>query len=386
MGNAEFYIGNFYLKQGDYAQTRLGFRKNHEITGVLLDSDPENPDWIIERSYSHNNLAAVQLESGLGVDGETLEHMGEAIVLIEKAMQLVPDETIYSSHYATTVAWASDVQYVACNLDDAMVLRQKALQLAESLSRSDPGDNDLKRRYAYAISGVAQIQSHTGRLDLAETNLKLAISVLDQMAAADPSNVLYPQEIADQQFRLAKLIAGAGRLAEANTLMSELETKIGADSGIAQQNTDSRQTSIDFQLTFARINFLMGNSAEASIQLQKALKLQLEGAPPGPKSPLDIENLKEIRFQWWEINGDDGLAMFPVVPESSPDSAGSPGSIGALRSCEDALIAAKGFVIEGELDKAGLAVNYLNERGYADPDFIQFCTAYELCPAKPGSF
>ena len=78
--------------------------------------------------------------------------------------------------------------------------------------------------------------------------------------------------------------------------------------------------------------------------------------------------------------------MFPVVPESSPDSAGSPGSIGALRSCEDALIAAKGFVIEGELDKAGLAVNYLNERGYADPDFIQFCTAYELCPAKPDSF
>ncbi len=386
LGNAEFYIGNFYLKQGDYAQVRLGFRKNHEITGVLLESDPENPDWIMERSYSHNNLAAVQLESGLGVDGETLEHMGEAIVLIEKAMQLVPDKTIYSSHYATTLAWASDVQYEACNLDDAMVLRQKARQLAESLSRSDPGDNDLKRRYAYAISGVAQIQSNTGQLDLAETNLRLAISILDQMAAADPSNVLYPQEIAYRQLMLAKLMAGGGRLAEANTLMSELEPRIGADSGIAEQNTDSRQTSIKFQLAIARINFLMGNSAEASIQLQKALNLQLEGAAPDSQALSDPEKLREIRFQWWEINGDDDLATFPVVPESSPGSAGAPGSIGTLRSCEDALTAAKAFVIDGELDKAGMEIDYLNEKGYAEPNFIQFCTAYELCPAKPGSF
>jgi hypothetical protein len=223
-------------------------------------------------------------------------------------------------------------------------------------------------------------------LDLAEINLKLTISVLEQMAAADPSNVLYPQEIAYRQFRLAKLMAGAGRLAEANTLMSKLEMKIGADSGIAEQNAESRQICIDFQLAYARINFLTGNSAEASIQLQKALNLQLEGSPPDSQGPSDLEKLKEIRFQWWEINGDDGLATFPVVPEPSPGSAGAPVSIGALRSCEDALIAAKGFVIEGDLDKAGLTVNYLNERGYADPDFIQFCTAYKLCPTKSGSF
>ncbi len=386
LGNAEYFIGNFYLEQGDFAQAWPALRKNHEITGVLLENDPENPDWIMERSYSHNNLAAVQLESGFGVDGETLEHMEKAIVLIEKAMQLVPDKTVYSSHYATTLAWAADVQHEACNLDNAMALRQKVLQLAESLSRSDPGDNDLKRRYAYAISGLAEIQSNTGRLDLAEINLKLTISVLEQMAAADPSNVLYPQEIAMRQFRLAKLMAGAGRLAEANTLMSELETKIGADSGVAEQNSELRQTCIEFQLAFARINFLTGNSAEASIQLQKALNLQLEGAAPDSQALSDPEKLKEIRFQWWEINGDDDLATFPVVPESSPGSAGAPGSNGALRSCENALIAAKGFVIEGQFDKAGLAVNYLNERGYADPDFIQFCTAYKLCPAKPGSF
>jgi hypothetical protein len=103
------------------------------------------------------------------------------------------------------------------------------------------------------------------------------------------------------------------------------------------------------------------------------------------KPPFRVSN----QYPWLRSNRGlthDGLATFPVVPESSPGSAGTPGSTGTLRSCEDALIAAKGFVIEGELDKAGLAVNYLQERGYADPGFIQFCTAYKLCPAKPGSF
>lgn len=379
LGNAEFYIGNFYLKQRDYVRARLAFQKNHEITETLLESDPENIDWIMERSYSHNNLAAVQLESGLGVDEETLTHMSKAIELIEKAIKLVPDETAYASHYATTLAWAADAQYNACNLDNAMALRQRVQQLAEALSRADPGDNDLKRRYAYAISGVAQIQTHMGQFDLAEQNLRLAISMLEQMSAADPSNVLYPQEIAYRQIRLAKLLVGSGRLDEAGKLVSELEPEIGAESGYAEQNEETRQTSIDFEFTYAKINFLLSNTAEANTRLQKALQLQMASADPDTRGQSDRGKLEEMRFLWWEINGDDSLAMFPKPPETNP------GTTGALMSCEDALINAKEYVIEGELDKAAVPVRYLQERGYADPAFIQFCTIYDLCPGKSGS-
>lgn len=379
LGNAEFYIGNFYLKQRDYVQARLAFQKNHEITQALLDDDPENVDWIIERSYSHNNLAAVQMESGQGVDEATLTHMSKAIELIEKAIKLAPDDTAYSSHYATTLAWAADAQYHACNLENAMALRQRVQQLAEALSRSDPGDNDLKRRYAYAISGVSQIQTHMGQLELGEQNLRLAISLLEQMSAADPSNVLYPQEIAYRQTRLAKLLAGSGRLEEAAKLVSELDLKIGADSGYAEQNEETRQTSIDFEFTFAKINFLSGSTAEANTRLQNALQLLLAGANSGTQGLSGRGKLREIRFLWWEINTDDGLAMFPEVPEIKTETTAS------LRSCEDALLTAEEYVIEGDFDAAALSVKYLQERGYADPGFIQFCTRYALCPAQSGS-
>jgi tetratricopeptide (TPR) repeat protein len=376
LGNAEFYLGNFHLEQGDYAHARIAFENNHEITGALLKIDPENPDWMMERSYTHNNLAAVQLKSGMGVDDATLAHMQAAIVLIEKVMQQVPDKTSYASHYATTLAWAADAQYQACNLENAMALRQKARQLAESLARLHPGDNDLKRRYAYAISGVATIQTNSGLLDLAEQNLRLSISMLEQMSAADPSNILYPQQIAYRQILLAKLMIGTGRLEEARALLVELDLTIGADSAVAEKNEEARHYSIDFQLETARINYLMGNRREANLRLHKALQLQLSASGVDGQDNLEREKIQEMRFQWWEVNGEEGLAQFPVVIEPGPAVTD------ALRSCEDALISAKEFVIEGELDKAVLPVKYLQERGYADPAFIQFCTKYSLCPGE----
>lgn len=378
LGLAEFYIGNFYLHRGDYAQARLAFQKNHEINGELLNSEPENLYWIIERSYSHNNLAVVQLESGRGVHEETLMHMSEAIVLIEKAMQLAPADTDYSSHYATTLAWAADTQYEACNLENAMALRQKAEQLAESLSLSDPGDNDLKRRYAWAVSGVAQLQTRTGQLDLAEQNLKLVISILEQMSAADPSNILYRQEVSHRRLRLARLMDGMGRFAEAHALMSELESIIGANSGFAEQNEENRQTSIEFQLAFASISAHLGNTTEATAQLRRALDLQLSDSELRVQGNPDRNLLREMRFQWWELHGDDGLSNFPLLSEPEPATTA------VFRSCEDAQAMAKEFVIAGELDQALEPVAYLNERGYAEPSFIQFCTKYELCPGPSG--
>lgn len=100
----------------------------------------------------------------------------------------------------------------------------------------------------------------------------------------------------------------------------------------------------------------------------------MASADPDTRGQSDRGKLEEMRFLWWEINGDDSLAMFPKPPETNP------GTTGALMSCEDALINAKEYVIEGELDKAAVPVRYLQERGYADPAFIQFCTIYDLCP------
>ena len=373
LSNAEYYIGNFYLELGAYEQARLAFQNSHQLTRELLDTDPENPDWIMERSYSHNNLAAVQLESGGGVDQATLTHLDEAIALIETAMQRVSDDMTYTSHYATTLAWAADAQYQACLLNNATSLRNKARRLAENLALHDPGNNDLKRRLAYAISGVAEIQTSTGKLDSAEQNLELAVSMLEQMSAADPSNMLYRREIVIGQFRLAKLVRGRSRLQEAQAMMAELDDKVRPGSEIWEQGEDSRQTYIDYLLTDADFEFLAGNVTAAEDRLQQALQLQLAELDPKSSGHPEQVNLQTTRFQWWEIHGNDGANVLTDSPETGY------GAEGTFRSCDDAVIAAKLGVLRSDMESALQQVKYLRQRGYADPAFIRFCRKYNLC-------
>lgn len=377
LGLAEYYIGNFFVDQGNYVQARAAFEKYHEMTGRLLDVEPQNTEWLMERAYSHNNLAAVQLDSGMGVDEAALMHMQEAVSLMEDVMQQVPDKAVYASNYATMLAWAADAQLEACNLDNAIALRQKATRLAENLAQSDPGDNDLQRRYAYAISGVSSLQASTGQLDLAEQNLRQVIAIFEQLSAADPSNMLYSQQIAYRQFRLARLIAASGRLEEAKALMSRLDALIGAEKGAAEKNEEAILAAMDFHLAYAEIDYLSGDKAAANRQLEKALGL-LVNHPQHKDANAELEILREMRFQWWEINGWQGLEKFPAVPESRPIADEE------MRSCEDALNAARTYVMEGNLADAAAPVHYLQERRYAAPAFIRFCKKYGLCNPAPA--
>ena len=108
-------------------------------------------------------------------------------------------------------------------------------------------------------------------------------------------------------------------------------------------------------------------------------KLLLVNPAHSAPARLDRQQLEELRFLWWEINGAADLAKIPRPAQPGPAAEG------ALRSCEDALIAAKESVIAGEPDKALPAVSYLQERGYAEPLFMQFCTKYGLCAGTPAA-
>lgn len=373
LSNAEYYIGSYYLELGGYASAREAFQNSHLLTRELIASDPENPAWIMERSYSHNNLAAVQLASGQGVDDETLKHLEDALALIEQVMHLEPDNREYASHYSTTLAWAADAQYEACRVETAMSMRIRARQLAEAATLSDPGNRSLERRHAYAVSGVSAIQIHAGQLDLAEKNLERAIAMLQQMSIADPSNVHYRLEIIEREFRMARLVAELGRLEEARMLMSALESRIRPDLNSPKPDDDAIQTYVDFLLADSSIELRLGNASEADIKLRQALRLHSMETTEAKIDHARQSKLVEMQFQWWEIHANINEDMFPAMP-----GINLPGDE-TLSSCEDVVNIAKLAVLRGDMDGAAEAVTYLQERGYANPAFIRFCRKYGLC-------
>jgi tetratricopeptide (TPR) repeat protein len=373
LGNAEYYIGNLHLEQRRYERALESWQSYHRLTRTLLDADPDNPDWIMELSYSHINLAALQLGSGRGINKATLAHVAEATSLMETVVALRPGDKAVADGYATTLAWAADAEYQACNLENAMTLRVRVRDLAESSTRADPGNNDLKKRYAFAISGVARVQIVTGRLDSAEQNVELSISILQQLSAADPSNVAYREWVLLRRIRLARLVGDSGQLESAISMMKKLESEFGLASEFTDQGGLPPKDYIDFLLAYADVEFQLGNVKSANEHLQAVILLQLNSSEPPAGDIFDTQRLVKARYQWWELNRTNNFERFPMMPEFDQNSASG------FRSCTEADSAARMYVIANDKDKAAGEVAYLQARGYADPNFIRFCERHGLC-------
>lgn len=373
LANAEYYIGNLHYIREQYASALESMRQYHHLTRMLLDTDPDNPDWILELSYSHNNLAAVQLDSGERINEEILAHVAEAIRLIETVVALRPDDKAITSFYATTLAWAAKAQFQACNLDEAMTLRQRARELSELSTRAEPGNNELKEQYAYKLTGVAQAQMVIGKFDSANQNLGLAISILQQLSAADRSNVHLREQILIRQIMLAKLQVETGQLESARLMLRALEPALYPAGDLNSQDVVPRRDYIDFLLAYADIESRSGNVEAANKYLQSIIQLQVDSADPGLTDIFGTQQLVMARYHWWQLTGKNDFNRFPVIPELGQTSSGK------FRSCTEAESAARMYVIEGDRDNAAREVAYLRTSGYADPDFIRFCEKHDLC-------
>jgi tetratricopeptide (TPR) repeat protein len=284
LGNAEFYIGNLYNQEGQYDNAVDSMQTYHRLTRELLKTDPDNPDWILELAYSHNNLAALQLDNGKGMDEVTLKHVAEAVRLMETVVSSKPEDLAIMDVYSNTLAWAADAQLQACNLNEAVNIRNKAEALAKLSTHANPGNNDLKKHYAYALTGIAHLQTVTGHHDLAKQNLEHAISILQQLSAADPSNVHIHELVMYRQNMLLRLLADTGQFELANIMMVELEMSFESAGDLADQNPQDRKEYIEYLLasaeagsnefrscmeadTAARIYVIDGDFANASSEI-----------------------------------------------------------------------------------------------------------------------
>lgn len=373
LGNAEYYVGNLHLRQGHYENALESMQNYHRTTRKLVDVDPGNPDWIMELSYSHNNLAALPLENGRGVNEETLFHVAEATRLMETVVALKPDDKAVADGYATIVAWAATAQYQACNLEAFYRLREKVLALAESSTRADPANNELKKRYAYAITGVARAQIVTGRAEEAEQNLRLAISLLQQLSAADPSNLYFREEVLSRWVMLAELLADTGQLESAVPMMIDIQSEFESGVDLERGSVVLQAEYIDFLLSYANVEAQRGNTEAANRYLLTAINHQNSSSDRMSGDIFDRHRSVKARYQYWLLNGNDKFDDLPAIPmaDQMPDDR--------FRSCTEADSAARQYVIQNDKDRAAREVAYLQSRGYADPDFIRFCKKHELC-------
>lgn len=374
LGNAEFYIGDLYFKQGGMDLAIKHMQNYFVLTQQLVATDPDNPNWVLELSYAHNNLAALQINSGRGIDDATLAHVSEALSLMEKVVALKPDDEVVNAGYAVVLAWAADAQLRACNLEEASILRKKVKRLAEKSSEQNPANNQLKQALAFAMTGIGRIQTMTGQFDLAKQNFTDSIFILQLQADIDPSNVIAKQEVVGRQVLLAKLLVDLGELSAAQPLLEKISAAFEPVDELSQRAAAFQRDYIDFMVVAANIDVQNQDPVAANLKLRAASHHQQNRLEEGDRDSSDDYRQASVRYLWWKINGIDNAEHQSGLLVNDMSDASE------FTSCDDADAAMRIAIVDQDNNKAGREADYLLSKGYLAPDFMKICLQQNLCP------
>jgi len=373
LGNAEFFIGNLYYRQGASDQALKHMQDYFDLSLQLLATDPDNPDWTTELAYAHNNLAALQMESEKGVNSEILMHVAEATTLMEEVVELRPEDDALIANYSTILAWAADSQLLACNLDKAYSLRSQVKMLAEKSSRQNPTNNELKKNLAFALTGMGRMHSMIGEFDLAKQNLNSSISILQLQADSDPSNVIAKQEVVDRRVMLAKLLLDLGELDTAKPLLETISIAFEPLNELWQRDAGFQKDYIDFMISAANYDYQTQDTSAAKLKLQAAMQHQKELFEAGHRDVSEEYRQANARYLWWQIDGSDNVLYHSdLLGDGQTDASEFQGCNNADAKMRMAIIAQDGV-------KANREASYLLSKGYAAPDFMKICKQQNLC-------
>lgn len=234
----------------------------------------------------------------------------------------------------------------------------------------------MKLQYTYALAGAARLQIDIGRYDLAELYVTAAISILQQLSAADPSNVVFRREEFYRRSMLATLLGEIGQFDAAQPLMKGVEREFESYGDLASDIERAQDQQVRFRLSYAGVEFRQGNADHSRKLLQAAVE-QLMSYSDFQAGDMNETALSvNARYQWWELTGEDNTDLVTVMPALAQNSTSE------FRSCIEAESAAQVYLIEGDTENAAREVSYLTSRGYATPGFKRFCAKHGLCKTK----
>jgi tetratricopeptide (TPR) repeat protein len=374
LGNAEFWVGYVHLEKGDFDEAERALNDYLGWAYRLNDLEPHNPEWLMEQSYAHSNIAALIMGKGGAEVEQALVHIRHAVDYNRQALELDPGNSAYRSEYGEVMAWLADTQLMTCDLGEALKSRQKNVRIARQLMEEAPGNNNYKSRYAFSLTGLALVAWQVGLAGQAIENLTGANEILGQQSRMDPSNLDLRFEHLSREFYVAAYLAESDRLPEAISRMDEIRQGLG-EVLEAEHYTNLRRNETWTQYLMARSDMAWRSGdkaraqedlAEATWLLEKMLEIEHSARP-------FMNTLIRVRFQLWQQQGRDLLAEGPFAQiDVALDEAD--------QACDSRANLVRQAILSGDEETARRLTTSLLGGGYFEPRFVRLCKSHGFCP------
>lgn len=374
LGQAEFYVGETHLQMGEVEEAEEHWSRYGALSRRLLNSDPNNPVYVMELSYTLANMGALEQMKTVPDLDLSLEMLQMGVRYTQIAVLLDPGNQDYREAQITQLSWLADAFLEKCDLGNALKVRRQTVELRRGLVRELPKDSYQKRELAYTLTGLAGVQEMIGINSLSRSSYEEGLALLQTLHLEEPDNGNIEWQLVYRSARLARLLNATGETDEAVDIIFPLvprvedlsRSEIASDKFVA---IEAARFKVDYALLLLR----QGNQEEGREQLKTAVDMASEQIVAHPGFRDGFTELVMASFEYWQEFG--AMPGGPVSRQleefqSGPDT---------LASCRMAGLGARMAVMNGVEGKAGELTGYLLGKGYFKADFVDFCRRHGLC-------
>ena len=156
LGQAEFWVGQIYYDYPDFEQAAKHFVAYAEITRQLIQSEPENPEWVLEMAYALTNLGFLERDDNNDPQ-RYLQIMQSALEYNQIALLLEPGNQLYSAELGQSLANLADAQIAVCDIEGGLKTANDSIDHALKTFETAAEDYDHQLSLAGALRHRASL-------------------------------------------------------------------------------------------------------------------------------------------------------------------------------------------------------------------------------------
>jgi len=376
LGQAEYYIGQTYLDQGNLDAAEKALMSYAEITRRLILLQPENAEWVLEMAYALTGLGNLQASRDVNNPDRTLQFMQSSLEYNQIALVLDPANEYYQSELGQSHANLADAQLDVCDLEGALRSRQEQVALDSALLGAEPENIDRMQRMVFALTGFASVKDLHGEIDDAIASLENSLELLGEVLHLNVNDRDTIINILLREQFLVHFMTLNGETDEAWEALNEISDKWLELKGISEEDMRTSLIYVEHLTNQARLAKTRGDIQLAN-QLLNDIQLHLVVSQSNMSFKRKAgKMLVEAVFLQWEMNGE--LPSANILSHLPEYVAGS----GRTRACDDASKAAIKALMLGHRPQAREFTDYLLEKGYREAGFMRVCKQYSLCSGQ----
>lgn len=371
---SEFWLGNLAYETGQYDEAQKHFLAYAAAAERLYAMAPENPAWLMERSYAHSNLAALYAKTNRL--NEAVQQAQLGVQFERLALLLAPNDAGLHTQLSDSLSLLATAQSAAGLHADAVATRAEVTARRRALLALRANDWRLRLELARALRGEGNALRLVGRSAEALQRLHDAGTIGLQLIAHDPANKAWRWDYAGMLLDAARARIEADP--DAVLVASERDALTAAQAvdatGVANQAADRWLA----QALLGRDQVQAGQVAAGLAQLQAALSgmAALHAANPDDDALLaqqiELALLRESVLRGVQREDRATLDALADALQAMPTPS---------RKTYDQVRFALLLIEVGRIDAARPLVERLIAQGLRLPSLLRACARVDLCSA-----